>query len=77
VVHDLFRYPIKSMQSERLHDVDTDVQGIVGNRACALRDLNARFATSKKWPTMADLTAPSKWVQRSSLCKCGPRYPTS
>lgn len=77
VVHDLIRYPIKSMQSERLHAVDTGVQGIVGDPACALRDLNARFATSKKWPTMAGLTAPSKWVNRSSLCKCGPRYAAS
>ncbi len=36
VVHDIFRYPVKSMQSERLHAVDTGVQGIAGDRACAL-----------------------------------------
>jgi uncharacterized protein YcbX len=56
--HDLFRCPVKSLQSERLHAVDIGVQGIVGDRACALHDLNGRFATSKKWPTMAGLTAP-------------------
>ena len=28
VVHDLFRYPVKSMQGERLHAVDIGVQGI-------------------------------------------------
>jgi uncharacterized protein YcbX len=41
------------MQSARLRPADTGVQGIVGDRAYALRDLNGRFATSKKWPTMA------------------------
>lgn len=58
VLHDLFRYPVKSMQGERLHAVDIGVQGIVEDRAYALRDLNGRFATSRKWPTMAGLTAP-------------------
>jgi uncharacterized protein YcbX len=77
VVHDLFRYPVKSMQGERLHAVDIDAQGIVGDRAYALRDLNGRFTTSKTSPTMAGLTVPSKWVNRSSLCKCSPRYAAS
>ena len=56
--HDLFRYPVKSMQGERLHAVDIGVQSIVGDRAYAFRDLNGRFTTSKKWRTMAGLTAP-------------------
>lgn len=57
VVHDLFRYPVKSMQGERLHAVDIGVLGIVGDRAYALRDLNGRFATSKKWPTPLEFSA--------------------
>jgi uncharacterized protein len=48
VVHNLFRYPVKSMQGERLYPRDIGVQGIEGDRAYALRDLNGRFATSKK-----------------------------
>ena len=57
VVYDLFRCPVKSMQGERLHAVEIGVQGIVGDRAYALHDLNGRFATSKKWPTMLEFSA--------------------
>ncbi|TKB94053.1 MAG: hypothetical protein E8D41_05790 [Nitrospira sp.] len=59
-VHDLFRYPVKFMQRERLHAVDIDAHGTGGDRTYAPSDLNGRFATSKKWLTMAGLTAPSK-----------------
>lgn len=57
VVHNLFRYPVKSMQGERLHAMDIGVQGIERDRAYALRDLNGRFATSKKWPTPLEFSA--------------------
>lgn len=57
VVHDLFRYPVKSMQGERLHAVDIGVQGIVGDRAYALRESNGRIATAKKWPAMLEFSA--------------------
>ena len=33
VVHNLFRYPVKSMQGERLHAMDIGVQGYRG-RPC-------------------------------------------
>lgn len=57
VVQDLFRYPVKSMQGERLHAVDIGVQGIVGDRAYALRESNGRIVTAKKWPAMLEFSA--------------------
>ncbi len=59
LVKDLFRYPVKSMQGERLNDVEIGAQGVIGDRAYALRDANGRVMTAKKWPT---------------LLECGARY---
>jgi uncharacterized protein len=52
VVKDLFRYPVKSMQGERLNEVDIWPQGVMGDRAYALREANGRVMTAKKWPTL-------------------------
>ena len=53
------------------------VQGIVGDRACALRDLNGSFRDLQEVAHDGGLTATSKWVNKSSLCKWGPRYAAS
>jgi len=57
VVQDLFRYPVKSMRGERLSAVDIGVQGIIGDRAYALRETNGRVVTAKKWPNMLEFSA--------------------
>jgi uncharacterized protein len=56
-VKNLFRYPVKSMQGERLHEVEMTAQGIVGDRAYALREANGRVMTAKKWPTLLECAA--------------------
>jgi uncharacterized protein YcbX len=57
VVQDLFRYPVKSMQGERLRAVDIGPQGIIGDRAYALREANGRVMTAKKWATLLACSA--------------------
>jgi uncharacterized protein len=57
VVTDLFRYPVKSMQGERLRAVDIGPQGVIGDRAYALREANGRVMTAKKWPTLLECAA--------------------
>jgi uncharacterized protein len=57
VVKDLFRYPVKSMQGERLGAVDIGPQGVIGDRAYALREANGRVMTAKKWPTLLECAA--------------------
>ena len=56
-VHALYRYPLKSMQGERLHAVDIGPQGIIGDRAYALREANGRVMTAKKWPILLECAA--------------------
>jgi uncharacterized protein YcbX len=57
VVKDLFRYPVKSMLGERLSEVEVSENGIVGDRAYALREASGRVVTAKKWASMLDLSA--------------------
>jgi uncharacterized protein len=57
MVKDLFRYPVKSMQGERLRVVDIGPQGVIGDRAYALREANGRVMTAKKWPTLLECAA--------------------
>jgi uncharacterized protein len=52
IVQALFRYPVKSMQGEQLREVDIGAQGVIGDRAYALREANGRVMTAKKWPTL-------------------------
>jgi alpha-beta hydrolase superfamily lysophospholipase len=52
VVKDLFRYPVKSMPGERLRIVDVGEDGVIGDRAYALREANGRVVTAKKWPRL-------------------------
>jgi uncharacterized protein YcbX len=57
VVQDLFRYPVKSMRGERLSAVDIGMQGLIGDRAYALRETNGRVVTAKKWANMLEFSA--------------------
>jgi uncharacterized protein YcbX len=57
VVKGLFRYPVKSMQGERLGEVDIGAQGVIGDRAYALREANGRVVTAKKWPQLLECCA--------------------
>jgi uncharacterized protein len=57
VVKDLFRYPVQSMRGERLHDVEIGPQGVISDRAYALREANGRVMTAKKWPTLLECRA--------------------
>ncbi|MGH8072047.1 MAG: MOSC domain-containing protein [Candidatus Entotheonellia bacterium] len=57
VVQDLFRYPVKSMLGERLSAVDIGKQGVIGDRAYALREANGRVVTAKKWANMLEFCA--------------------
>ena len=57
VVKDLFRYPVKSMQGERLNAVEIHEQGVIGDRAYALREANGRVMTAKKWPALLECAA--------------------
>jgi uncharacterized protein len=52
VVQELFRYPVKSMLGERLREVDIGAHGVIGDRAYALREVNGRVVTAKKWANM-------------------------
>jgi uncharacterized protein YcbX len=56
-VHALSRYPVKSMQGEQLREVDIGPQGVIGDRAYALREANGRVVTAKKWPTLLECSA--------------------
>jgi MOSC domain-containing protein len=57
VVKDLFRYPVKSMQGERLSAVDISAHGVIGDRAYALREVNGRVVTAKKWANMLEFSS--------------------
>jgi uncharacterized protein len=57
VVQALLRYPVKSMQGERLREADIGAQGVIGDRAYALREANGRVMTAKKWPHLLGCAA--------------------
>jgi uncharacterized protein YcbX len=57
LVQALFRYPVKSMQGERLNEIEIGTEGIIGDRAYALREANGRVVTAKKWPTLLECSA--------------------
>jgi uncharacterized protein len=57
VVQDLFRYPVKSMLGERLSAVDIGAQGVIGDRAYALREASGRVVTAKKWANLFEFCA--------------------
>jgi uncharacterized protein len=57
VVKELFRYPVKSMLGERLTEVEIGTKGVIGDRAWALRELNGRIVSAKKWANMLGFSA--------------------
>jgi uncharacterized protein YcbX len=57
VVQTLFRYPVKSMLGEQLRAVDIGPQGVIGDRAYALREASGRVVTAKKWANMFEFGA--------------------
>jgi uncharacterized protein len=57
VVKDLFRYPVKSMGGEGLNAVEIGSEGVIGDRAYALREANGRVMTAKKWPALLECSA--------------------
>jgi uncharacterized protein len=57
MVQALLRYPVKSMQGERLREADIGAQGVIGDRAYALREANGRVMTAKKWPHLLGCAA--------------------
>src|SRR4029453_11172324 len=57
MVQALFRYPVKSMLGEQLREVDIDGQGVIGDRAYALREVSGRIVTAKKGANMFEFSA--------------------
>ncbi len=57
VVKELFRYPVKSMLGEQLSEVDIGDNGVIGDRAYALREASGRVVTAKKWANMFEFCA--------------------
>jgi MOSC domain-containing protein len=57
-VMELFRYPVKSMLGERLERIEVGAQGVIGDRAWALREsANGKVVSAKKFAHMLDLRA--------------------
>ena len=57
-VMELFRYPVKSMLGERLERIEVGAQGVIGDRAWALRDLRTgNIVSAKKWARMFEFSA--------------------
>src|SRR6266849_2203316 len=61
VVEELWRYPVKSMLGEQLTATEVMENGLLGDRAYALRDTSdGKIATAKnprKWPNLFDYEA--------------------
>jgi MOSC domain-containing protein len=57
VVHQLFRYPVKSMAGESLSQLEIGEKGVIGDRRWAVREANGRIATAKKWANLLDFRA--------------------
>jgi uncharacterized protein YcbX len=60
-VEELWRYPVKSMMGEQLTTAEVTENGLLGDRAYALRDTSdGKIATAKnprKWPNLFDYEA--------------------
>lgn len=46
-VRGLWRYPVKSLRGEALHQIQLDARGVVGDRIWALRDADGKLASGK------------------------------
>src|SRR6478735_2575980 len=60
-VAELWRYPVKSMQGESLDQVDLDNDGLLGDRRCALFDVETGHGlTARREPRL--LLASARWI---------------
>ncbi|WP_327739621.1 MOSC N-terminal beta barrel domain-containing protein [Streptomyces nojiriensis] len=66
VIERLWRYPVKSTGGERLHSVDVDERGLVGDRLYAVRDAEGRFGSGKNT---------RRFRRMDGLLHLGSRYP--
>jgi uncharacterized protein YcbX len=58
VVSQLWRYPVKSLRGERLREMTVTAEGVLGDRAYALRELQyGAIMSAKMWPWMLELRA--------------------
>jgi uncharacterized protein YcbX len=56
IVSELWRYPVKSMRGERLRAMTVTADGVLGDRAYALRELKyGAIMSAKMWPWMLEL----------------------
>jgi len=54
----IWRYPVKSMRGEQVMAVSIGPQGLLGDRALALREVSSgHLVSAKKWPRMLELRA--------------------
>jgi len=57
-VCELWRFPIKSMLGEKLEQLTVGINGTLGDRAYALREVaTGRIASAKKWPDLFRFSA--------------------
>jgi uncharacterized protein YcbX len=57
-ITEIWRYPVKSMRGERVETVAIGPQGLLGDRALALREVGSgHLVSAKKWPRMLELRA--------------------
>jgi uncharacterized protein YcbX len=56
-VSELWRYPVKSMAGETLHQVDVREDGVAGDRLLQVRDAQGRVVTSRSRPRLLGLHA--------------------
>src|SRR5207245_4045237 len=70
VIEELWRYPVKSMLGEQLTAAEVTGNGLLGDRAYALRDTSdGKIATAKnprKWPNLFDYGAALTGVATAS-----------
>lgn len=52
VVQQVFRYPVKSMLGESLRELQVGPNGVIGDRAWAIREASGRIATAKKFANL-------------------------
>lgn len=53
----LYRYPVKSMLGEQLGEMEFGRNGVIGDRAYALRDRSGRIVTAKRTTNLLDFSS--------------------
>jgi uncharacterized protein len=58
IVSELWRYPVKSLRGERLEEITITDDGVLGDRAYAIRELKyGAILSAKMWPSLFALRA--------------------